>query len=173
MAKKETPKATSAFRKIPSLKEDVVKGVKEDVGRVSKARSTTAKGAAKQAVTSGAKRAAGRLAIRGGLAGTALSLGLIAGDRIRKSIPTGKDSRTRSGNADKIPGQGFKSDRTKQPSTETKIATKTTPQRKPETPSRNGISETRKEFNKTFRAARNAGKSKFTFRNKSFNTKLK
>jgi len=170
MATKKGAEATGASKKFPSLKEDVVKGVKQDVEKIGKVRTTTAKGAAKQSVQTAAKRAAGRMAGRGGLVGTALAAGLVVGDRIAKSLPSGAPvDRNPSGRADKIPGQSFKQKETPKP----KTAPAKAPQAKEEDVVKPESTPTRKKFSNAFGRARKAGKKEFDFQGKRFNTKLK
>lgn len=97
--------ATPGSKKLPSLKEDVRKGVKEDADRLRKPIDSKAKGAARTAVIGAAKRAGSRMAGRAaGIAGAAI-VGKEVGDAIvgmtrKKTLP-----RKPSGRADSIPGQ--------------------------------------------------------------------
>jgi hypothetical protein len=97
--------ATPGSKKLPSLKEDVRKGVKEDADRLRKPMSSTAKGAAKTAVVGAAKRAGMRMAGRAaGIAGAAI-VGKEIGDAIVGATRKKTLSRTPSGRAESIPGQ--------------------------------------------------------------------
>jgi hypothetical protein len=104
MKARKAAKATGGSKKRPDLKEHVGKGIKEDVARVSKAKTTTAKGAAKQAVEGGASRAKSRLAGRAAAVGAAAGAGFAAGKAMTPSTPR-KSSGSPSGRADQIPGQ--------------------------------------------------------------------
>ena len=76
--------------KVPSLNEDVGRGVSEDAGKVKKAFTSTAKGAAKDAVKNAGIRAGSRLASRASLAGTAAQLGWDVGRAVDKTTGIGK-----------------------------------------------------------------------------------
>jgi hypothetical protein len=101
---RKASKATGGSAKSPSLKENVVKGVKEDAGRISKAKTSTAKGAAKKAVEGGASRAKERMVKRAGAVGAAGGAGYAAGKAMSGGSPA-KSSSGPSGRADQIPGQ--------------------------------------------------------------------
>jgi len=85
--------------KMPNLNEDVVKGVSEDVGKVTKSTSNL-KGAAVDAVKEAGGRAAKRLVGRAGLAGLALQSGYDAGRAIDEATGVGKKMVDESGLGD-------------------------------------------------------------------------
>lgn len=164
LKKRAATKATGGSKKSPSLKENVVQGVKEDVGRIRKARTSTTKGAAREAVQGGASRAKERLVKRGAAVGAAAGAGFAAG----KSISSSRSSSSRTPNVDST-GRStvIKMSPTKTSSTPTP---KSRGSKKPPTPAE---TPTRKKFSNAFGAARKAGKKEFTFQGKRFNTKLR
>ena len=81
---------TNRNDKLPGLKENVGKGVKQDLNKIAKAARTNTQGAAKAAVKSSAARAASRLVGRAGAAGAALEAGWEAGKAIDKATGIGK-----------------------------------------------------------------------------------
>lgn len=82
---RKKPTATGGSKQFPSLREDVRKGVKEDVDRIKKPRTSKASGAAKTAVQGAAKRAMSRMVSRAGLVGAAFSTGHRIGTAINKA----------------------------------------------------------------------------------------
>lgn len=78
--------ATKGSRKVASPRENVRSGVSEDATRIKKAAQTKTKGAARQAVMSGAKRAATRLASRAGAVGAAGAAGFAVGSALNKKF---------------------------------------------------------------------------------------
>lgn len=189
--------ATKGSRKMASPRENVRSGVSEDVTRVKKAAQTKTKGAARQAVMSGAKRAATRLASRAGAVGAAGAAGYALGtalnkkfkisDKIVDAVSPSKKSGTPNvdskGKSTKIV---LKAKRTITKSAPKAAPKKTALQKAQEFAKSGGVftgsggaakkkslSKTRVEFNKAFKGARSEGKKEFEFRGKKFNTKLK
>lgn len=190
--------ATKGSLRVASPRENVRSGVSEDVTRVKKAAQTKAKGAARQAVVSGAKRAATRLASRAGAVGAAGAAGFDIGTALNKKFkisdkivdaisPSGKESGTPNvdskGKSTKIV---LKAKRTITKSAPKAAPKKTALQKAQEFAKSGGVftgsggaakkkspSKTRVEFNKTFKSARDAGVKDFEFRGKRFDTKLK
>ena len=167
--------ATKGSRRVASPRENVRSGVSEDATRVKKAAQTKAKGAARQAVMDGAKRAATRLASRAGAVGAAGAAGFDIGTALNKKFKISDkivDAISPSGKGSGTPNVDSKGK-------STKIVLKA---KKPVTPSptpsskKGGSdkpSKTRVAFNAAFKAARASGKSVLEFRGKKFSTKLK
>lgn len=189
--------ATKGSLRVASPRENVRSGVSEDVTRVKKAAQTKAKGAAREAVVSGAKRAATRLASRAGAVGAAGAAGFDIGTALNKKFkisdkivdaisPSGKESGTPNvdskGKSTKIV---LKAKRTTTKSAPKAAPKKTALQKAQEFAKSGGVftgsggaakkspSKTRVEFNKTFKSARAEGLKEFEFGGKKFNTKLK
>jgi hypothetical protein len=80
----------SAYRKLPSPKENVGKNTLRDVKTLDKFTSSSAKGAARGALNEATERAASRLVGRAGAAGMALDAGWEAGRAIDKATGIGK-----------------------------------------------------------------------------------
>lgn len=176
MAKAKTSQATSGSKSLPSLKENVRAGIKEDVERIKKTKTTKAKGAAKTAVTEAAKRAGKRMLGRAGAVGAAATAGFAIGTAINKATGLSSKianalspSRSANPNVD-VTGKSTRilmSKKAPKASMEKKekpsSATKPTPQPTP----------TRKKFSAAFGAARKAKQKSFTFQDKKFSTKVK
>lgn len=83
-------KPDSAYRKLPSLKENVGRNTARDVGTLDRFTSSGAKGAARGALNEATERAASRLVGRAGAAGAALSAGWDIGRAIDEKTGVGK-----------------------------------------------------------------------------------
>lgn len=83
-------KPNSAYRKAPSLAEDVGKSTARDFGKLADYPTSTARGAARAALEEGTTRAATRMVGRAGYAGAALEAGWEAGRAIDRATGVGK-----------------------------------------------------------------------------------